>query len=79
MEDFRVITIILCCFRYILIAWPQLYTKIYTKTKVFLYISLIWVFSYGLQIPMLLGKWGVYGMDDKLGTCSIKRDENGEF
>ncbi|CAG9762978.1 unnamed protein product [Ceutorhynchus assimilis] len=63
--------------RYILIAWPQLYTKIYTKTKVFLYISLIWLFSYGLQIPTLLGIWGVYGMDERLGTCSIKRDEYG--
>jgi len=64
-------------FRYILIAWPQLYTKIYTKTKVFIYIALIWAFSYGLQIPTLLGKWGVYGMDERLGTCSIKPDANG--
>lgn len=63
--------------RYILIAWPQLYQTIYTKTKVFAYISLIWLFSYGLQIPTLLGIWGVYGMDEKLGTCSINPDENG--
>ncbi|KAL1505623.1 hypothetical protein ABEB36_005146 [Hypothenemus hampei] len=63
--------------RYILIAWPQLYTRIYTKTKVFFYVFLIWAFSYGLQIPTLLGKWGVYGMDEKLGTCSIKPDSNG--
>lgn len=63
--------------RYILIAWPQLYQTIYTKLKVFLYISAIWVFSYVLQVPTLLGKWGVYGMDEKLGTCSIKPDENG--
>ncbi|KAH1021121.1 hypothetical protein HUJ04_010679 [Dendroctonus ponderosae] len=63
--------------RYILIAWPQCYAKIYTKTKVILYISLIWVFSYGLQVPTLLGQWGVYGMDERLGTCSIKPDANG--
>lgn len=63
--------------RYILIAWPQLYQTIYTKTKVFAYVSLIWLISYGSQIPTLLGIWGVYGMDEKLGTCSINPDKNG--
>lgn len=63
--------------RYILIAFPNLYPNIYTKFKVVLYISIIWLFSYGLQIPTLLGKWGYYGMDEKLGTCSILKDENG--
>lgn len=64
-------------FRYILIAWPHMYQKIYTKLNVALIIGLIWAFSYGLQIPTLLGKWGVYGMDEKLGTCSIKKDDQG--
>ncbi|XP_060530822.1 G-protein coupled receptor moody-like isoform X2 [Cylas formicarius] len=63
--------------RYILIAWPHLYQKIYTKTKVAIYIALIWVFVYGLMIPTLLGKWGEFGMDEKLGTCSINPDKNG--
>ncbi|KAJ8922691.1 hypothetical protein NQ315_007724 [Exocentrus adspersus] len=63
--------------RYILIAWPHMYQQIYTKLKVALYIGLIWAFSYGLQVPTLLGKWGVYGMDERLGTCSIKKDEHG--
>lgn len=63
--------------RYILIAWPSLYSKIYTKIKVALYISIIWGFSYGLQIPTLLGQWGYYGFDEKLGTCSIMKDKNG--
>ncbi|KAG5898605.1 hypothetical protein JTB14_020981 [Gonioctena quinquepunctata] len=63
--------------RYILIAWPHLYQTVYTKIKVAIYISLIWTFSYGLQIPTLLGVWGTYGMDDKLGTCSINPDEHG--
>ncbi|CAH1173940.1 unnamed protein product [Phaedon cochleariae] len=63
--------------RYILIAWPHLYQTIYTKTKVCIYIGFIWAFSYGLQIPTLLGKWGVFGMDEKLGTCSITTDKYG--
>ncbi|CAH1956930.1 unnamed protein product [Acanthoscelides obtectus] len=63
--------------RYILIAWPHLYQSIYTKWKVVLYIGIIWFISYGSQVPILLGKWGTYGMDEKLGTCSIKRDAQG--
>ncbi|CAH1142649.1 unnamed protein product [Phyllotreta striolata] len=63
--------------RYILIAWPHLYQSVYTKFKVVMYISVIWLFSYGLQIPTLLGKWGTFGKDSKLGTCSINPDENG--
>lgn len=63
--------------RYILIAWPHLYPKIYTKIKVGIYIGIIWIFSYGLQLPTLFGVWGVFGFDQKLGTCSIKKDEYG--
>lgn len=63
--------------RYILIAWPGLYPRIYTKTKVAIYIAVIWIFSYGLQIPTLFGVWGTFGYDPKLGTCSINKDEYG--
>lgn len=63
--------------RYILIAWPHLYADIYTKTNVFISIAVIWIFSYGLQIPTLMGQWGVFGLDEKLGTCSINKDSNG--
>ncbi|EFA02848.1 G-protein coupled receptor moody isoform X1 [Tribolium castaneum] len=63
--------------RYILIAWPHVYGQIYTKAKVAIYITAIWLFSYGLQIPTLLGQWGLYGFDKRLGTCSINKDANG--
>ncbi|XP_050303886.1 G-protein coupled receptor moody-like isoform X2 [Anthonomus grandis grandis] len=63
--------------RYILIAWPHVYSKIYTKTTVILYISAIWIFSFGLQVPTLFGVWGMFGFDKKLGTCSIILDKNG--
>ncbi|XP_017782985.1 PREDICTED: G-protein coupled receptor moody-like isoform X2 [Nicrophorus vespilloides] len=63
--------------RYILIAFPGLYPRIYTKLKVAIYIGIIWIFSYGLQIPTLFKIWGVFGFDNKLGTCSINPDENG--
>lgn len=64
-------------FRYILIAWPQLYPKIYTKVKVAIYITIIWLFSYGLLVPTALGVWGTFGYDKNLGTCSINNDQHG--
>lgn len=63
--------------RYLLIAWPHIYTKVYTKLKVAIFVILCWVISYGLMIPTLLGVWGQFGYDKNLQTCSIKEDENG--
>lgn len=63
--------------RYILIAKPHLYPKIYTRLKVSLYIGVTWAFSYGLQVPTIFGVWGVFGLDKNLGTCSINPDQNG--
>lgn len=63
--------------RYILIAWPDMYNKVYTKIKVCTYISFIWLVSYGLQLPTLAGVWGIFDFDKKLGTCSIIKDKNG--
>lgn len=36
-----------------------------------------WVFSYGMQLPTLVGAWGRFGYDPKLGTCSILSDDHG--
>ncbi|XP_071056214.1 G-protein coupled receptor moody-like isoform X2 [Onthophagus taurus] len=63
--------------RYILIAWPSLYTTIFNKQKVIGYIAFIWCFSYGIMIPTLAGKWGKFALDENLGTCSIVVDNNG--
>ncbi|GLV35807.1 moody [Carabus blaptoides fortunei] len=63
--------------RYLLIAWPQFYPKVYTKCKVAIFVILCWVISYGLMIPTSLGVWGKFGYDDKLHTCSITEDEHG--
>lgn len=63
--------------RYLLIALPQVYTKVYTKCRVALFVILCWVISYGLMIPTLLGVWGKFGYDKNLQTCSIKEDDHG--
>lgn len=36
-----------------------------------------WVFSYGMQLPTLVGAWGTFDYDPKLGTCSIMSDDYG--
>lgn len=63
--------------RYMLIAWPSYYPSIFTKTKVAFYIFGIWALSYGLQLPTLLGIYGTFGLDRKIGTCSINPDAEG--
>ncbi|XP_044728397.1 G-protein coupled receptor moody isoform X2 [Chrysoperla carnea] len=63
--------------RYVLIAWPHLYPRIYTRCTVAFFIAFCWLFSYGMQLPTLLGIWGEFGYDARLGTCTIKKDEHG--
>lgn len=36
-----------------------------------------WVFAYGMQLPTLVGAWGTFDYDPKLGTCSILVDDYG--
>ncbi|KAG5682437.1 hypothetical protein PVAND_011789 [Polypedilum vanderplanki] len=63
--------------RYIMIAHHSIYARIYKKINVYAMIIFCWIFSYGFQIPTLLSKWGQFGYDEKLETCSILPDENG--
>ncbi|KAF5302204.1 hypothetical protein FQA39_LY10243 [Lamprigera yunnana] len=40
-------------------------------------VAAAFIASYVLQVPTIFGVWGVFGFDDKLGTCSILKDNNG--
>lgn len=40
-------------------------------------IAACWLFSYGMQLPTLLGEWGRFGYDSRLQTCSIMTDDHG--
>ncbi|XP_028898182.1 G-protein coupled receptor moody isoform X2 [Zeugodacus cucurbitae] len=57
--------------RYVMIAHHASYAKIYRKHWIAVMIIFCWAFSYGMQVPTLLGVWGKFDYDDKLGTCSI--------
>ncbi|XP_028173042.1 G-protein coupled receptor moody-like isoform X1 [Ostrinia nubilalis] len=63
--------------RYIMIAHHSWYGRVYRKHIIALMIIFSWLFSYGMQIPTLIGIWGKFDFDPELGTCSIMPDANG--
>ncbi|XP_076247093.1 G-protein coupled receptor moody isoform X2 [Calliopsis andreniformis] len=63
--------------RYIMIAHHGLYSKVYKKHWIAFMIIFCWLFSYGMQVPTLLGIWGKFDYDPNLETCSIVKDSRG--
>ncbi|XP_075158497.1 G-protein coupled receptor moody isoform X2 [Haematobia irritans] len=63
--------------RYVMIAHHNSYGKIYKRHWIAAMIVFCWVFSYGMQLPTLVGAWGTFAYDEKLGTCSIREDDHG--
>ncbi|XP_033193216.1 G-protein coupled receptor moody isoform X1 [Bombus vosnesenskii] len=63
--------------RYIMIAHHGLYSKVYKKYWIAFMIVFCWLFSYGMQVPTLLGIWGRIDYDPNLETCSIVKDSKG--
>ncbi|CAB3379958.1 Hypothetical predicted protein [Cloeon dipterum] len=63
--------------RYVMIAHHNMYARVYRKHWIACMIAFCWIFSYGMQMPTLLGVWGSFGYDNKLGTCSILEDAQG--
>ncbi|GAB0093992.1 G-protein coupled receptor moody [Sergentomyia squamirostris] len=63
--------------RYVMIVHHSAYAQVYQKHWIVSMILFCWLFSYGMQVPTLLGVWGAFAYDKKLGTCSILPDENG--
>ncbi|XP_016948058.1 G-protein coupled receptor moody [Drosophila biarmipes] len=63
--------------RYVMITHHGLYARIYKRHWIAVMIAACWLFSYGMQLPTLLGEWGRFGYDHRLQTCSIMTDEHG--
>ncbi|XP_066584035.1 G-protein coupled receptor moody isoform X2 [Prorops nasuta] len=63
--------------RYIMIAHHGIYQRVYKKYWIATMIMFCWLFSYGMQVPTLLGIWGKFDYDKNLETCSIVRDDRG--
>ncbi|XP_049874285.1 protein trapped in endoderm-1 isoform X2 [Pectinophora gossypiella] len=57
--------------RYTLIAYYDMYSQIYTTTKIWIQLLLVWFVSFGLMVPPLLGIWGQLGLDHDTFSCTI--------
>ncbi|XP_050442725.1 G-protein coupled receptor moody-like isoform X2 [Adelges cooleyi] len=63
--------------RYIMIVHTSLYSRIYRPIWIAFMITFCLVLAFGMQVPTLLGVWGEFKHDPKLGTCSITTDKWG--
>ncbi|VVC28357.1 G protein-coupled receptor, rhodopsin-like,GPCR, rhodopsin-like, 7TM [Cinara cedri] len=63
--------------RYIMIVHTSLYNSIYRPIWIALMITFCLILAFGMQVPTLLGVWGEFKHDPKLGTCSITVDKWG--
>ncbi|XP_023035354.1 G-protein coupled receptor moody [Drosophila willistoni] len=63
--------------RYVMITHHGYYARIYKRHWIAIMIAACWLFSYGMQLPTLLGIWGRFGYDTRLKTCSIMSDSHG--
>ncbi|XP_039757356.1 G-protein coupled receptor moody-like [Pararge aegeria] len=62
--------------RYIIIAFPRIYRKIYQKRNLKIMLAAIWIAPLLALLPTILGKWGRFDLDPINGSCSIVPDEN---
>ncbi|XP_067638566.1 G-protein coupled receptor moody isoform X2 [Eurosta solidaginis] len=63
--------------RYVIIAHPRQYLRIYQRRYLALMIAGTWVTAFSIMIPTWRGIWGKFGLDTSIGSCSILLDKNG--
>ncbi|KAM7348465.1 G-protein coupled receptor moody isoform 2-T10 [Cochliomyia hominivorax] len=62
--------------RYVIIAHPRQYTRIYQHRYLALMVVGTWLLSFSIMIPTWRGIWGKFGLDIAIGSCSILHDHN---
>ncbi|KAH8294480.1 hypothetical protein KR018_011757, partial [Drosophila ironensis] len=63
--------------RYIIIAHPRQYPRIYQRRYLALMVAGTWVTTFSIMIPTWRGVWGRFGLDSSIGSCSILHDHHG--
>ncbi|XP_050744602.1 G-protein coupled receptor moody isoform X2 [Drosophila biarmipes] len=63
--------------RYIIIAHPRQYPRIYQRRYLALMVAGTWVTTFSIMIPTWRGVWGIFGLDASIGSCSILHDQWG--
>ncbi|XP_047534021.1 G-protein coupled receptor moody-like [Vanessa atalanta] len=61
--------------RYVMIAHPRLYPKLYKNRNIAIMLIFIWILSFGVMIATWFEKWGRFGLDTNIGSCSILPDK----
>ncbi|XP_068244510.1 LOW QUALITY PROTEIN: protein trapped in endoderm-1-like [Palaemon carinicauda] len=61
--------------RYILIAHHGIYDRVYRRRYIMIMILVVWIFSFGMMMPPLLGVWGRLGLDPPSFSCTILKKE----
>nr|CAH0111831.1 unnamed protein product [Daphnia galeata] len=62
---------VMCISTFVMIAYPHWYKRIYTRRSVAAMVAFAWIFSFSTLMPTLSGRWGKFGFDTCLGSCSI--------
>ncbi|KAK3914829.1 G-protein coupled receptor moody [Frankliniella fusca] len=63
--------------RYVMIGHPTLYPRLYRGQYLGLMVGCTWVCGFGALVATWLGKWGRFGLDQQIGSCSILPDAHG--
>ena len=50
--------------------------RLYKRRLLILMIALTWLGCFGSLLPTLFGQWGVFGLDEEMGSCSILQDRH---
>lgn len=62
-------------FRYILIAYHHLYSRIYQTKIICLQLFLVWFLALMTMMPPLFGVWGTLGLDESTFSCTILKKD----
>ncbi|XP_076753031.1 G-protein coupled receptor moody [Xylocopa sonorina] len=63
--------------RYIMIGHPRIYPRLYKPKYLVPMVLSTWIIAFGFLIVTWFGRWGRFGLDVAIGSCSILRDVNG--
>ncbi|XP_017852534.1 G-protein coupled receptor moody isoform X2 [Drosophila busckii] len=61
--------------RYIIIAHPRQYPRIYQRRYLALMVASTWLVTFSIMIPTWRGVWGRFDLDPSIGSCSIVHDK----
>ncbi|XP_037029337.1 G-protein coupled receptor moody isoform X2 [Bradysia coprophila] len=62
--------------RYVMIGHPRIYPRVYRRKYLGLMVAATWIGAFTSLIPTWRGVYGKFGLDQKIGSCSILLDSN---